>query len=179
MQTILALARTAAAASALLLSATAFAQSTFSLSQLNRPSGSGGPDVNEVLTNPTTPMVRSIVDPPNGSASSYGEAGYGVLKASATAEADGLPFGRFFARSNVGFTDNLTFSSLGLAGSSGFMNATLVFQRSLSVDGNAVDGYATDSLHAGTNFGRTTTWRRTCCSRRAATRTRSLCVGSR
>lgn len=145
-------ARAACFFAAFVLAASAFAQSTFTLSQLNRPSGAGGPEINEFISNPTAPMVRSISDPPWGSASSFGEAEFGVLKASATANATGETFGRFFARSGAGFTDDFTFNSTGMNGESGFMILTLDFQRLLGHTGNAVDSYATDTLHAGTNF---------------------------
>lgn len=145
-------ARFASITAALLLSTSAFGQSTNTSSQLYRPSGIGGPVVNESILNPTEPMVRSISDPPNGSASSFGQAEFGVLKASATANADAELYGAFYARSVAAFYDDFAFSSPGLAGTSGFMIVTLDFDRTLGVTGNTVDSYATASLHAGTNF---------------------------
>lgn len=127
----------------------AHAALTFSTSQLNRPSGVFVGEVNETLFDPTGAMVRNIGDA-YGSASSYGLVEYGVVKASATATGSGLPYGRFFGRSVAGFADTLTFSSLGLSGQAGYFTVTLLFDRTLSVSGNAVDGYAVDNLHLAT-----------------------------
>lgn len=131
-----------------LIAAAASAQSTFALSQLNRPSGVGGPEVNEYIINPTAAMTRNISDA-WGSAASFGQAQYGVLKSSASATASAAPYGMFFGRSHVGFFDDLTFSSR--AGGSGFATVNVLFSRTLSARGSALGGYATDALHLGTD----------------------------
>lgn len=127
------------------------AQSTFASAQLDRPSGIFDGAINESITNPTGSVEHAIGDE-WGSASTYALADFGSLKAHAVATGAAEPYGRFYARSGVGFTDPLTFVSRGLEGQSGLLQAMIVFDRKLSFQGAAVDSYATVALNIATSF---------------------------
>lgn len=126
-------------------------QATFSLSQLNRPSGIFEGGINEFVTNPTTSITHTIGDG-FGSASTFTSADFGVLKSSSTASATAELFGRYFARSAVGFTDGLDISSVGFEGQQGYLYGTLYYDRSLGFTGAAVDSYAATTLSLSTQF---------------------------
>ena len=141
-------ARAAVSAAICALPYAASAADTSTLSQLTRHSGVFENPVNEFISNPTGPMIRSVGDA-YGYASSYSLAGFGTLKASATAAGQAELYGRYLARSDAAFTDGLLFTSSGMQGQTGYFTVSLLYDRSLSSSGNGVDGYATDQLRVG------------------------------
>lgn len=130
---------------------------TYVNAQLARLSGVGGPEVNVTIENPAGPVEYAVGDA-YGSASTLGIAEYGILKGTATATGSAEPYGRYRAISAASFIDQLVFSSQGSDGQTGYMSADIVFDRTLSNHGSAVDGYATAQLFAGTNLGSGSYW---------------------
>lgn len=135
-------------------SPSALAQSTAASAQLDRLSGSFPGAINETILNPTESITRHIEDS-YGSATTYGNATYGALKASATASGDAPGYGAFSAHSQVMFSDTFLIGSSGLTGQVGTMSFDLWYERSLDYSGSSAwaGGYASTSIQAGTNLG--------------------------
>lgn len=129
----------------------AHSQGTSVLAQLSRPSGVFEGEINSYDVNPVGVTEHSISDP-WGSAYTLAQAKYGILKAKAVASATDEAFGRFSARAGATFSDILTVTTPGLEGQAGILHANIIFDRKLSLQGNAVDSYATASLSGGTNL---------------------------
>lgn len=124
----------------------AHGQSTYSAAQIFP--GSLDDSINEYLFNPSDSVKHTFSDA-GGQAETFGQASFGVLKASARGAALSET-GSYQVRSSVGFDDQLTLISPGLEGTPARLKVELLFDRSLFYSGATHSNWATTGLSIGT-----------------------------